>query len=517
VQHTIVAVLTLLSLAALVAVLARRIKIPYSTALLVCGLLAGSSGWVKDIAFDPPVVFFVFLPTLLFQASVTTDVAPLACMARTVTYLTTVGVPVTVLAVGAMAHYLLGMPWLVALLFASIAAPADTVAVLAILREMRIPVRLAALLEGESLFIDGIALLLFNTVLVATQSASEDWGLGSLVQQFAWRALGGALLGVVCAYAVSRAMYAVKDHLVEVLLTSILAYGSYVGGELLGVSSAIAVVTAGLVVGNYGLKHTIRPTTQLTLMGFWNYSAFVVNSLLFLLCGLQVPLARLWEWKGPILLAYLVLLAGRSVAVLPCPLVSRLLGEAHIPRSWTAVMVWSDFYGSLSMALALSLPLSVPWRNEIMTMTFGVVLLSLILQGVTLRYLIQFLRLTETPEHQFEFDSCHGRMLAGRGVQAELKRLFNQGLISREVHDHLNSRYQVRASRTERQLKALYETHQELEDREYESVELQMKRLERSLVANAMRERVISDEAGLALLVELDEALARPEEGKKCT
>lgn len=507
----------LLSLAALVAVLVRRIKIPYSTALLVCGLLAGNNRWVSDIALDPPVVFFVFLPTLLFQAAVTTDVAPLWCMGRTVAFLTTVGVPVTVLAVGLMLHLLLHMPLLTALLFASIAAPADTVAVLAILREMRIPVRLAALLEGESLFIGGISLVVFNEVLLIVTRPDVPVHMAAVIGDFLRLALGAMLFGGMLGYLVSRAMYAVKDHLVEVLLTSILAYGSYVGAEFLGLSSAMAVVAAGLVVGNYGLKHTIRPTTQLTLMGFWNYSAFVVNSLLFLICGLQVPLARLWEWKGSILLAYLVLLAGRTLAVLPCSLVSRLLGEAEIPRSWTAVLVWSDFYGSLSMALALSLPVSVPWRSEIMTVTFGVVLVSLILQGVTLRYLIEYLRLSEAPEHQLEFDSCHGRMLAGRGVQAELKRLFSQGLISREVYDHLNSRYQVKASRTERQLKALYENHQELEDREYESVELQMKRLERSLVANAMRERVISDEAGLALLLELDEALARPEGGKRCT
>jgi CPA1 family monovalent cation:H+ antiporter len=271
------------------------------------------------------------------------------------------------------------------------------------------------------------------------------------------------------------------------------------------------------MVGNYGLKHTISPTTQLTLMGFWNYSAFAVNSLLFMICGLQAPLSSLWDWKGPILLAYLALLVGRTLAVAPCRWVARMVGEAQLPRSWMAVLVWSDFYGSLSMALALALPLSVPQRSGIITVTFGVVLLSLILQGVTLRYLIHYLKLAETPAHQYDFDSCHGRIVAARGVQAELKRLFAQGLISREVHDHLYSRYQVKASRTERQLKALYEEHHELEDREYESVEVQMLRLERSLVSNAVRERLITEEAGQSLLLEIDEALARPGEVQKCT
>ncbi|MBI3893093.1 MAG: sodium:proton antiporter [Candidatus Wallbacteria bacterium] len=510
-HQTVQSVLILLSLAALVAIGVRRVKVPYSTALLICGLVAGRLHLVPGIGLEPSIVSYVFLPTLLFQAAVTTDVTPLLGIWRTLGFLVVAGVPLTVLVAGALAHYLLSLPWSVALLFAAVAAPADTVAVVSILRELRVPARLAALIEGESLFISGTALLLVSTILGVALRPAENVDPAVLVARFAWLALGGALFGAALGYGVARMMNAVKDHLVEVLLTSILAYGSYVVAEQIHLSGSIAVVAAGLVVGNYGLRHTISPTTQLTLMGFWSYSAFVVISLLFLICGLEVPLERVAVVAGPVALAFLALHAGRGLAVALCPLVARIAGEPKVPLSWMPVLVWGDFYGSLSVALALALPHEVPGREIVVTVTFGVVLLSLILQGVTLRWLVGGLKLAETPGYMVEFDTCYGRMVAARGAQEELKRLHGQGLISREVYTHLRSRYQVKASRTERQLKQLYETNRELEDREYQAVAAQMLRLERSLITNAIRDRLLSEEAGLALLTEIDEALARAE------
>ncbi|MBI4868157.1 MAG: cation:proton antiporter [Candidatus Wallbacteria bacterium] len=511
-HQTVDSLLILLALAAVVAIGVRRIKIPYGTALLVCGLVAGQLDLVSGIGLDPSVVFYVFLPTLLFQAAVTTDVAPLARMGWTVGFLLVVGIPTTVFASGTLAHYLLGLPWATALLFAALTAPSDIAAVISILREMRVPPRLAALMEGESLFIDGIALLLYSTLLGVVLQPARTTDPVELVARFVWLALGGAMLGGAAGYVVSRVMREIKDHLVEVLLTSILAYGAYVAAEQLEVSSSIAVVTAGLVVGNYGLKHTISPTTQLTLMGFWDYSAFVVNSLLFLMCGLRVPLPSLRHFEAPILLAYLALHAGRTLCVLLCYAVTHRSRDGRLPRSWLPVMVWGNFYGSLSVALALALPAAVPERGTLVAVTFGVVLLSLVLQGVSLRWLIAWLKLAQLPGFKVEFDTYYGRMLAARGAQDELKRLHGQGLISREVYTHLRSRYQVKASRTERQLKLLYEKNRELEDREYQAVAAQMLRLERSLVTNAMRDRLLSEEAGAALLTEIDEALARSEE-----
>jgi CPA1 family monovalent cation:H+ antiporter len=391
--------LWLLIAASVIAVIAKRIGIPYTVALVLGGLLL-SVVHLPALAplhqgnrpewLTPDVILTLFLPALLFEGSlkielrhIRTDILPLLLLAN-------LGVLIATLVTGFVIYYAVGMSLVVALLFGSIVSATDPIAVLSIFKELAVDERLSVLAEGESLFNDGTAVALFQILLAS--AAGGGLGLVRGSGQFLLSVSGGALLGLALGYLVSKLTKRIDDAQVEITLTTILAYGTFLLARHLHLSGVIATVAAGLVIGNFALKTGMSARTLTALRSFWEYASFAINSLVFLLIGLEVRLGGvLRAWK-PILIAIAAIFLGRILSVytlIPC---SNLFSK-QIPSAWQHVLVWGGLRGALSLALALSLDSAFPYRDQILNLTFGVVVFSILVQGLSIKPLLRLLRL----------------------------------------------------------------------------------------------------------------------------
>ena len=374
----------------MVAVVARRARVPYALALVVTGLVIGVPRLLPQVHLNPHILFTLFLPPLLFESAINLRVAALRRNAVPIAIYALVGTVASAFIVGGLTHWLLHIPLPVALVFGAIVSPTDPISVIAIFKRLDAGKRLTLLIEAESLFNDNTAFVLF-TILVGFAlggKISVAAGLG----QFARLAVGGALVGGAIGVIASRVHYELDDHLAEITLTTIVAFGSYLCAESLHVSSVMAVITAGIVVGNYGAQRAMSPSTQLAMTAFWEYAAFVVTSVVFLLIGIEVAYVH-WasQWRMALAAAVIVLI-GRTV-IYPLSLVVNVL-KGHVPLAWQHILVWGGLRGALSMALALGLSGAFPYRETLVAATFGVVLFSLLVQGLTLGPLLKLLALT---------------------------------------------------------------------------------------------------------------------------
>ncbi len=388
--------LALLLVASATAVVIKWVRVPYAVALVIAGLIIGLSKVMPPVSMTPELVLEIFLPALLFEASWNMDINALRRDWLPISVLATVGVIVCMLAVASILHFAGGMNMQTALLFGAMVSATDPVSVIALFRQMGIDKRLTMILEGESLFNDGTAVVLFQMMLAFAHTGGRFLPANTIAS-FCFVVFGGALLGATIGYTASRITSAFEDHLLETTLTMVTAYGSYLLADYLHVSSIIAVVAAGIVVGNYGSRTGMSTTTRFAVNSFWEYAAFLVNSLLFLLIGLQVQLPLLLKHANIIGLGVLAVFAARLLVVYGiCPFVSTK--DLPIPGKWRHLMFWGGLRGALVMALALSLPLAFPDREAIINMTFGVVLFTLLVPGLTMEPLVRFLGMAPKQE-----------------------------------------------------------------------------------------------------------------------
>jgi monovalent cation:H+ antiporter, CPA1 family len=390
----------LLIAAAIIAMLAKRLRIPYTVALVVGGLLLGAiripllsplqSGNRPDW-LTPDVILILFLPALVFEGSVKLDLRELFRNSVPLLLLANAGVLLASLATGYMVHWLTGLPVLVALLFGSIISATDPISVLAIFKDLKVDKRLSLIIEGESLLNDGTAVVLFGIVFGAV--AAEKLSVPRGVLQYLWAVAGGAILGSALGYVASRITGAVDDPQIEITLSTILAYGSYLLAYHLHLSGVIATASAGLILGNFASKTGMSVRTRTAMESFWEYVSFVMNSLVFLLIGLEIHVRQLLRNWTLVTLAVAAMLVGRVLSVyLLIPLSNRF--SEKISFRWQPVIVWGGLRGALALALALSLPSTFPYREQILDLTFGVVIFSIVVQGLTIKPLLSLLKLS---------------------------------------------------------------------------------------------------------------------------
>jgi CPA1 family monovalent cation:H+ antiporter len=390
-------VIILIAIATGVALASRWLRVPYTVALVVAGLTLGTLHAVEAPHLTRELVFALFLPGLVFEAAfhlryqdVRRDAVPVIALA-----IPGVGIVLTVTAAALVAgSRTLGMTdglgWRQALVFGSLIAATDPIAVVALFRSLGAPPRLTMLMEAESLLNDGTAIVCFGLVLAAT--AGAPIGAATLLLRFGLVVGVGAAVGGVMGYGLCQLSRRIDDPMVEITLTMLAAYGSFALAEQLGGSGVIATVVAGLLCGNYGVSVAMSAATRTAVTSFWAYAAFLLNSVVFLLIGFEVrlsALAAVWPIillaAGAVLIARVIVIAGTAASV------SR---SAHrIDAAWIAPLTWGGLRGALSMVLALSLPADFPRRELIVTMTFGVVIVSIIVQGTTMAPLLRRLRL----------------------------------------------------------------------------------------------------------------------------
>ena len=498
-------VLELLLIVSVVAVVVRRFRIPYTVALVLVGA-ALSLRSSLDIRLTPQLILSLFLPPLVFEAAFHLNVEAVRRNLPTILLFAVPGVILNTFLVGGIVAWGAGLPLSLTLVFGALISATDPVAVVAIFRKLGVPKRLEVLLEGESLLNDGTAIVVFQLAVVSL--ALGGFNLGQGLIDFVRVSAGGLLVGLVLGWLISRMIAQIDDYLVETTLTTVLAYGSYLLAEQLGGSGVLAVVVAGLVNGNLGPRG-MSPTTRIVVLNFWEYVAFLANSAVFLLIGLQIDVPGLVANWQPILWGVAGVLVSRAVVVYGLS----MLG-GRLPWSWRHVLYWGGLRGGIALALALSLPADIgPGRTPITVMTFGVVLFTLVGQGLTMGPLVRRLGLTQRGEAQVEYERRHARALSTRAAYQHLSRLHRDGLLSGPSWERLEPVLRGRTEALTAAVKDVLSSAPDIEAQELETARREALRASRSSLAGLRRDGVVSDEIYEELAAEVDAALETGGEG----
>ena len=370
----------LLLIAAVVAMLSRRLRLPYSVGLVTAGLLLAIAPFAPQVQLTKDLIFTVLLPPLLFEAAFYISWAHLRRDLPVIVLLATVGVVLSGCVTAIGMRYLAGWPWMGALVFGALIAATDPVSVIATFKEAKAHGRTLLLIETESLFNDGTAAVAFAVVVAVASgvnpSAVEVTGM--LLKMIG----GGIACGGVVALLAMALTGRTSDHLVEITFTTVAAYGSFLLADHFGMSGVLASITAGLVMGNYKGVGTISPQGKVAVQAFWEYAAFVANSLIFLLIGMREAQQNFRLVWVPAAIAILVVTLGRALSIYPCCLLFARSSLA-VSRRQQHVLFWGGLRGALALALALALPEAVPQREEVASVAFAVVAFSIFVQGLT--------------------------------------------------------------------------------------------------------------------------------------
>jgi CPA1 family monovalent cation:H+ antiporter len=380
----------LVAIAALVALVARRIAVPYTVALVVFGLGAAIVAPRVGFAITEELVLAVLLPGLIFEAAYQIDLGDLRRAFGGIALLAAPGVIISALIVAAVLNLATGLPFELGFVVGAMVSATDPAAVVSTFKRLRAPRRLGTLVEGESLFNDGTALVVFAIALRAVQS---EVGLDEALVTFGLTVVVSTVIGGAIGYIGSRIIATVDDHLIELTVSLAVAYGAYLIADLFHESGIIATVVAGIVLGTYGRRIGMSARTQEALDTVWEFLAFLLTALVFLLVGLAISLPQLLNALTPILWTVLAILVGRAIVVyLLLGGTSKVISDRYhevIPLAWLHVLFWAGLRGAVAVAMALSLPADFPQRVLLQEITFGVVLFTLIVQGTTAELVIR--------------------------------------------------------------------------------------------------------------------------------
>ena len=373
-------ILLVISLSFVGAILSEKLRISYTTVMIALGLALSFlklAGGLNALPLDRSIILGLIVPPLIFEAAMRTRYEVLRTVRKTVLSLAIFGVMISALLTGLLLNIALALPLVVALTFGVIVAPTDPVSIVNILKRTKAPERLTTILETEGYFNDATAVVLYPIAISLSFNPLQSATI------FVYTLGGGLLVGLGVS-GVAEIMYRlITEPLAETYFTIAVMFGSYFLAETLGASGLVAVAVAGLYMGNRTMHVAMSQETRLTMTKFWEVTTFIVTSFAFLLLGLRADPVLLFTYGPFIIGAFAVILVARAVSVYPIVSLTNILGE-KIPSSWTRILAVGGLRGVISVALALSLPDSFPFRGAIVAMTFGVALLSLILQGESL-------------------------------------------------------------------------------------------------------------------------------------
>lgn len=367
-----------------VAAVSQRLRLPYTVALVLAGLLLSALPLRGEIGPSPAIVTTVLLPALVFEAAYRLDTDELRRTYGAIALLAVPGVLVTTAIVAVILNAATGLPMAEAFIVGAIVSATDPVAVVQTMRRLNAPRRLVTLVDGESLFNDGTAALVF-VIAVGALTSPPDPVTGAI--EFLGGIVVSSFVGFVVGFVVVRALSLTRDHLMELTLTLVAAYGSYLVADLLHLSGIIASVVAAIVLGTFGRKGPMSDRAEEAVDVVWEFLAFVMSAAAFLLIGILIPLSALEAAALQIAWGVAAVLVGRAVVVYlllgGAARVGGRFGIPALPLGWLHVVGWAGLRGAVATVLALALPADTPDRELLQGIAFGIVLFTVVVQGAT--------------------------------------------------------------------------------------------------------------------------------------
>ncbi len=525
-MHNIEIILGLLLVVAFLAVVAERLVIPYPILLVLGGLVLGFAPGLPKVEINPELIFVVFLPPLVTSAAWYIPLRDFRTVLVSVLLLSTGLVLATTSVVAVVAHTVLsGIPWSSAFVLGAVVSPTDSVAATAIAQRLGVPRRIVTILEGESLVNDATGLVTYRFAQTAVVT-----GVFTFWQAGVWFflvAIGGVVIGLALGWLLAWIHNRLDESLVEVTLSILMSYGSYLLAEHLGVSGVLAAMTIGLY-HRWKSPEILSSRTRIQAIAVWEFIVFILNGLIFILIGLQLPIILnsisgksipILIWSGIVISATVI--GVRLLWVFPGAYLARVLSkqlrETDPSPSWERILIvgWAGMRGGISLAAALSLPLSInngtpfPGRDLIIFLTFFVILVTLVLQGLTLPMLIRSLKVTEDGI-EAEREEMEARLRAAEAAIARIEELTIQDnqLAQAEMVKWLQTQYKERIRRFSACCKAMdcgsYEQLTAIQ-----AVQHQALAAERKMVVRLRNQGIISDEILHRLERDLDLEEAR--------
>jgi CPA1 family monovalent cation:H+ antiporter len=514
-MQNIATVIFLLAVVTALAEVTDKVKIPYPILLVAAGIAMGMIPGLPNITIDPEIIFLVFLPPILYGAAWETSWPDFKAAKRPITLLAIGCVIFTTCAVAWVAHtFIPNFGWAEAFVLGAIVSPPDAVAATAALKGLPVPKRVTTILEGESLVNDATGLIAYRyAVLAVTTGAFSLWAVGT---QFLVVATGGIAIGLLCSWIFVWIHKITPDNATnDTVLTFLAPFVAYLGAEAIHLSGVLAVVAAGLYMSQKS-SEVYSQETRLQAYGSWDTVMFILNGVIFILIGLQLPeivsnmgANSFWAWKYAIIISVAVIV-GRLIWVYPATYIPRWLSKGIRERETstnvklTTIVAWSGMRGVVSLAAALALPLTgaggadFPHRNLIIFITFSVIFSTLVLQGLTLRPLINVFGIeNDGNDHEEEKKA---RLLIASSIIEHIEENYALGL-SDEVLNQIKTKYEMRIQRlrkddtqrmSEEQIVEFHRLQQELLDKE------------RAEMLRFRRQGVITDEMLRKMEYELD-------------
>ena len=435
---------------------ARAINVPYPIVLVLGGVVLGVLPGLPDVQLDPDLVLVLFLPPLLYTGAFFANLGDLRDGLRPILLLSIPLVLVTMLVVAVVAHtWIDDLSWPAAFALGAIVGPTDPIAATAIMRRLGVPRRLVSIIEGESLVNDATALVAYRIALAA--AAGAGFSLLDAGWDFLWKASGGILVGLAVGYVIAEIRRRLDDPLVENTISLLTGYAAYVPAERLGVSAVLAAVTIGCYVG-WRAPQIASPQTRLQGFGMWELLQFLLNAFLFVLIGLQLPtiIDSLGDFSATTLLGYgalvsLAVILTRLVWQFTIVYVIRALDHRESVRArratWQMRLVggWAGMRGAVSLAAALALPLSFEQRDLLIYLTFAVIFATLILQGLTLPWLIDVLGVHD--DGREEQEELKARLKAAKAALTRIDELQGEEWARDDTIERMRDAYRYRKRR----------------------------------------------------------------------
>lgn len=508
----------LFSVAAGVAIVVRQVHMPYTVALVLAGVTLGILHLFTPPHLTKELLFTVFLPGLLFEAAFHIEFREFLLNRLAIAALAVPGVAAAMALTSVILtpvvnslHLEQNFTWVYALVFGALIAATDPIAVVAVFRGLGVPRRLSVMLEGESLLNDGTAIVFF--MLSLSLINGTHFTAGQLATDFLKIVGFGGLVGAAFGLAVSQLIKQIDDAMIEITLTTIAAYGSFVTAEHWHYSGVIAVVVAGLFCGNYGARTGMTPTTRVAVGTFWEYVAFALNSIVFLLIGLEMHMDELFNSWKVILVAYLVVTLGRALVIFAVSVFLRNTRE-KIPWQWCVMLTWGGLRGGLPMVLVLSLSKDFLHRDLLVAMTFGVAMISILVHGMTVSPLLRWLGIVKGREQREAYEFARGKLQSASSALEELEHMTYVHFTHNEVRDKLKNEYEKRIAVEQGRIDRLELDHAAIAAQESQWARRHLLLTEKNHTINSFRQGVLNQAVYEQLLADIDARLLALESGE---